>query len=35
MTEMFASNKYNEKYDVENLPRGIVDIFTQIMKTTS
>lgn len=34
--EMFASIKYNDKYDdVENLSRGILDIFTQIMKTTS
>ena len=36
MMEMFASIKYNDKYDdVENLSRGILDIFTQIMKTTS
>lgn len=34
--EMFASIKYNDKYDdVENFSRGILDIFTQIMKTTS
>lgn len=34
--EMFASIKYNDKYDdVENLSRGILDIFTQIMKKTS
>lgn len=34
--EMFASIKYNDKYDdVENLSRGILDIFTQITKTTS
>lgn len=36
MMEMFASIKYNDKYDdVENLSRGILDIFTQITKTTS